>query len=398
MTIEDLRKSGLIAYEYVRGSHLYGLATETSDKDVGGVFICPKENLLGLRSKYVEQVMDKKGDTVFYEFGRWIELLLKSNPSVLESLFIPEECIIGEVHPAVKMIIENRDLFLSKECFKTHYGYAHGQIKKARGLNKKIVNPVSERKDVLDFCYTFRNQGSQPIKEYLKENYLDQKYCGLVNIPNMRDVYGVYYDWAAFFYFETSWKSGWESVPYPYNKFIKDQMEIARIKNRIMDKDFYGYEGIVHPDDLTKSNDIRLSSVHEGDKPICYLYFNKDGYASHCRDYKEYKEWEKNRNPVRYESNLGKNYDSKNMCHCMRLIRMAKELAQGKGFNVVRTEDRDFLLKIRNHGFEYNEIMNLLENEEKEMDKAIETCILREKIDYDKVNKLLIEAREKIYE
>ena len=201
-TIDYLRKSGLIAYEYRRGSHMYHLNTPTSDEDTGGVFICPPEMLEGLRSQYVEQVADEKNDTVFYEFGRWVELLIKSNPTALESLFAPEDCIIGPVHPAVQFILDHRDMFLSKECFKTFYGYAVSQIGKARGLNKKIVNPVTERKDILDFCYTFKNQGSYPIKDWLKDHKLDQKYCGLVNIPNMRDMYGVYYDFAAYFKFE----------------------------------------------------------------------------------------------------------------------------------------------------------------------------------------------------
>ena len=153
MTIEELRKSGWIAFEYIRGSHAYGLNTETSDEDHGGVFICPPEMLMGLRGQYIEQVADEKNDTVFYEFGRWIELLMKANPTALESLFIPERCIIGEVHPMIRYIMDHRDMFLSKECFKTLTGYATSQIGKARGLNKKIVNPVTERKGVLDFCF-----------------------------------------------------------------------------------------------------------------------------------------------------------------------------------------------------------------------------------------------------
>ena len=83
--------------------------------------------------------------------------------------------------------------------------------------------------------------------------------------------------------------------------------------------------------------------------------------------------------------------------HCMRLIRMAKEVAQGKGFNVVRTFDRDYLLDIRNHKFEYEEVMEQLEKEKAEMEAAITTCNLPEKVDYDTINNLLIEARNKIY-
>ena len=211
LTIEYLKKNNMIAYEYVRGSHAYGTNIETSDKDIGGVFICPEETLKGLRSGYVEQVADEKNDTVYYELGRWVELLMKSNPTALESLFIPEDCVIGEIHPAVQYILEHRDLFVTKECLNPLLGYSFNQIKKAKGLNKKINIPEDfQRRDILDFCYTFKKQGSQPIKDFLEENGLNQKYCGLVNIPNMRDVYGVYYDFAAYFKFEN----------FPYEDFI----------------------------------------------------------------------------------------------------------------------------------------------------------------------------------
>lgn len=408
VTIEELRNSGTIAYEYRRGSHMYHLNTPTSDEDFGGVYICPPEMLFGLRDRYVEIVKDEKSDTVFFEFGRWVELLLKSNPTVLEGLFAPKDCIIGNVHPVVQEIIDHRDMFISKECFKTFYGMAVSQIEKARGLKKKIVNPITERKDILDFCYTFKDQGSQPIKEWLAENGLDQKYCGLINVPNMPGVYGVYYDFAAYFHFENvswydvSFQSG--GVKYPYSKFINDgefgieiDGEAKDISERIGNKQFFGYAGIVHPDEILKSNDVRLSSIPKGETPICFMTYNKNGYESHCRDYKDYKEWEKERNPVRYESNLNHNYDGKSIMHAMRIIRMAKELAQGKDFNVVRDDDRDFLLSIRNHTYEYEDIMAQLEKEKQEMEEAMKTCTLPDKIDVDAVNELLYTIREKYY-
>ena len=397
MNINFVEKSGLLAYKYLRGSHSYHLNVETSDVDYGGVWICPMEMLFGLRSNYVEQVADEKNDVVYYEFGRWIELLLKSNPTALESLYVPKDCIIGDVHPAIQLILDNRDAFLSKECFNSFFGYANSQIVKARGLNKKIVNPVTERKDVLDFCYTFYNQGSQPIKDFLKEHNLDQRYCGLVNIPNMKDTYGVYYDFAAYFKFENiDVDNIAEITPYIYQIYGKKGLD--NILQRIDKKEFYKYGGIADPDNWSKSNTVRLSSIPKGESPICQMTFNKDAYVCHCRDYHDYKEWEKNRNPIRYESNLNKNYDSKNVCHCMRLIRMAKELAQGRGFNLARDNDRDYLLDIRNHKFEYEEIMTQLENEKKEMEEAIKTTTLPDKVDINFVNDLLIKSRKTIYQ
>lgn len=393
MTIEQLRENKLISYEYLRGSHMYGLNIPTSDKDYGGVFVCPKEQLYGLRSNYIEQVSDKKSDIVFYELGRWFELLTTANPTVLESLFAPENCII-QITPEIDYIRSKRDLFLSKKCFNTFYGYAVSQIQKARGLNKKIVNPIVERKDILDFCYTFKDQGSQPIKDFLNSYGLDQRYCGLVNIPNMKDVYAVFYDFAAFFTFsdkERRYQDAFEWLVKRNSKVLEN------VEKRIANKEFYGYSGIVEPEEISKSNSIRLSSIPKGEIPVCYMTYNQDGYTVHCKKYKEYKEWEAKRNPIRYESNLGHNYDAKNIMHCMRLIRMAKELAQGKGFNIVRTVDRDYLLAIRNHDFEYEDIIEQLEKEKLEMEEAIKHSTLPENINFNEINSLLINIRNSIY-
>ena len=417
-TIEYLRENGLIAYEYIRGSHAYGLNVATSDEDHGGVFIAPPEMIMGLRSQYVEQVADEKNDVVFYEFGRWIELILKANPTALESLFIPKDCIIGEVHPAVQYVIDHRDAFVSKECFNTFYGYAVSQIGKARGLNKKIVNPVEERKGVLDFCYVPYEQGTKKVENWLRDHGLKQKYCGLVALPNMHDAYGLYYDWGTHLICEygadlkngTNLDEVWDKLCKEGDAFeYVDGKDVQSFTDSLEDwaltsnystyrsqLDYIepcGFTGIVKED--ADSNEVRIQTVPKKQKPLIVMTYNKSGYESHCRDYHDYQEWKKNRNEVRYEGNLGHNYDAKNIMHCMRLIRMAKELAQGKGFNVRRTDDREYLLSIRNHKFEYEDIMAQVENEKREMEEAIKTCTLPEHIDIDEVNNLLIEARRK---
>lgn len=387
MTIDEVKEKGILAYEFVRGSTLYNTNIEgVSDVDYGGVYIAPTEMLLGLPENYEPQVSDEKHDTTYYELGRWVELLMKANPNALESLFIPSDKVVGDIHPAIQLIIDNRDLFVTKESFSSLTGYAVSQIKKCRGLNKKCVQPVLERKEVLDFCYTFKGQGSQSMKEFLAERGLNQKYCGLVNIPNMKDTYGVYYDFAAHHKFE------------PRNDTFADYVAslgtdfCGKIIKREDNKEFFGYSGIVHPDG--KSNEVRLSSIPKGEKPICFMTYNQNGYESHCRKYKEYQEWVEKRNPIRYESNLKSNYDCKNVMHCVRLLHMGRELAAGKGFNVVRTWDRELLLDIRNHMYEYEDIMTYIEKIFDEVQILMKTCTLPETVDKEKVNTLLVQARQ----
>ena len=386
-TVQEIENKGL-AYKFIRGSHLYGtnLPDGQSDVDFGGVYIADNETLMGLREYYEPQISDEKHDTTYYELGRWVELLMKANPNALESLFAPDEFIIGDIHPAVQLIRDNRDLFVTKECFNSLYGYGKSQIAKARGLNKKCVQPVLERKEVLDFCYTFEEQGSQPMKRFLAERGLDQKYCGLVNVPNMKDTYGVYYDFAAHHKFEPQ-NDTFAAYLAKFGTYF-----CGRITKREDNKEFFGYSGIVHPDG--KSNEVRLSSIPKCEVPICFMTYNQNGYESHCKKYKEYQEWVAKRNPVRYESNLKSNYDRKNMMHCVRLIHMGKELAEGKGFNVVRTWDREMLLDIRNNKYEYDEIIEYVEKLYKETDEMSKTCNLPDTVDKEKVHKLLIEARK----
>ena len=387
MNIQEVENK--LAYKFVRGSTLYNTNIETSDVDYGGVFILPNERLIGLPDFYQDQVSDEKHDTTYYEFNRWVELLMKANPNALESLFVPTDKVIGNIHPAVQLIIDNRDMFLTKECFKSLSGYAYAQIQKCRGLNKKCVQPVMEKKDVLDFCYTFKEQGSQPIKEFLAERGLDQKYCGLVNIPNMKDVYGVYYDFAAHWKFEET--NIYRLLTQAEKLGYTNTSDIESISNRYYDGVFFGYSGIVHPDG--KSNEVRLSSIPKGEIPICFMTYNQQGYESHCRKYKEYQEWVQKRNPARYESNLKSNYDVKNVAHCVRLLHMGLELAKGEGFNVVRTWDREMILDIRNHKYEYEEIIEYVEKVFAEMKELAEKCDLPETVDKQKVNELILQAR-----
>lgn len=415
MTIKDIENRGMIAYRHIAGSHSQNLYTEgVSDTDYRGVYFTDFTKLIGLGNDYEEEVSDEKHDETYYEFGKWMTLLSKGNPNALESLFVPEDMVSGDIHPAIQEVLKNRDKFLSKEVVKSLSGYAFNQIKKARSLGKKIVNPVTEKKDVLDFCYTFKNQGSQPIKEFLAENHLDQRYCGVVNIPNMKDTYGVYYDWAAYFNFENKFNEAEEDWfnDYRYNDDGKGhnlgkykpkwahRFSCAawdKIKERIKNKEFFHYSGIVYPEDIEKSNEIRLSSIPKGEKPICLMTYNKDAYTCHCREYKEYQEWVENRNQKRYSKAVEAGYNQKNMCHCIRLLTMAKEISEGKGFKLWRTDDRDFLMGIKNGDYTYEYLIDYAEKLLADVNENLQKSNLPDKVDKDFVNDLTIYCRAKYY-
>lgn len=407
-TFESIRQDGLLIYEYIRGSHAYGLQKPdgTSDIDTAGVYIEPIEQVLGMGIDFQEQVSDEKGDNVWYGLKKFMNLLLTSNPTVLESLFIPKDKILYE-HPVMTDIKQYRDKFITKECFKPFIGYAKTQILKARGLNKKIVNPVYHRLEPLDFAYTFYQQGSTKIKNWLEHRGLDQKYCGLVNMPNMHEVYGVYYDWGNHFENEGITIDDIEEAVYnerPDSKlhslgdFLREytNAESVREAYAFINPKPIGYKGMVGDDGM--SNELRLSSVSKGVKPICHMSYNKDGYTKHCKDYREYKDWEKYRNPERYRENItnNKGYDAKNMAHSVRLLHMGIEIAKTGIVNIDRTNiDRDFIMNIRLGKLPYDELISYLDSKKEEMDKAIEQSTIPDKIDTEFVNNILLSIRKK---
>lgn len=420
-TFDDVRNKGLLLFECKRGSHAFGLATEKSDVDTGGVYIAEPDVLFGIRNlenthtEYQSQIASAKNDDVWYELGTFMELLSKSNPTALELLFVPEDCILYE-HPIFHELRMKRNFFVSKDTIKVLSKYAMSQIRKARGLNKKIVNVVDERKTPIDFCFTFNDkQGTMPMANWLAERGLKQKYCGLNHLPNMDRFYGCFYDWQEHMHLD--WKDAdamWDeyirgdgqdkffewcrsNIPSMKGWIYASNEEYEAFKYTYEHAVPKGYHGIQREDGT--STEIRLDSIVKGDLPICHFGYNDDGFQTHCRQYKEYQEWKINRNQARYEGNLGHNYDSKNMCHTIRLLTMAHEIADGKGLILDRrvAGDRDYLLDIKNHKFEYEEVLAVADRLEDETVQLKDTCSLKDNVPFEEVDALLISLRKRFY-
>ena len=125
LTLEDLHTQNLILLEAVSGSRAYGLATPESDTDIKGVFYLPKFMFYGM--EYIPQISNETNDIVYYELGRFIELLLQSNPNTLELLASPSDCVR---YRSPLMDAFKTEWFISKTCQQSFAGYAYGQIKK----------------------------------------------------------------------------------------------------------------------------------------------------------------------------------------------------------------------------------------------------------------------------
>jgi len=353
----------------VRGSKAYGTQVPTSDTDYAGVYIQPIEDILGFG--YKEQINDDKNDTVFYEIRRFLELLASNNPTILELLNTPEDCVIYK-HPAFSRILSYQDQFLTKICAKSFGGYAIQQIKKAKGQDKKQnwEKDKVTRKTPLDFCYLHLREKSIPLADYFESKGYDQKYAGLSKVPHSRDTYALFYD----------------------RLFSLLGDKINQTSNKPI-----GFKGVAFED----SNDIRLSSIPidtPDDYFIGYVSYNKDGYTTHCNDYKSYQTWLENKNEQRWVDvkSHGQKIDGKNMMHCRRLLEMAREIAQGKGI-IVRRENAQELIAIRKGEVDLESLIQQAENDIQEIDQLFKESNLPDSVDKDLVNSILINIREEFY-
>jgi uncharacterized protein len=304
-----------ILLAYARGSQMYGTATETSDVDISFVYKQPLDVIL--KTDYVPYIdLDGKGNVVGYEIQRYIELLTLNNPNILESLDIPDDCLIYK-HESMDLFTQED--WVTKLTEKTILGYADSQIKKATGLNKNMNNPQPvERKSILDFCYIVKGTDSIPLMEWIGDYPDELKTAGLVKVPNGKGIYALYLD------FDSE----------------------------------YNFRGLIKDNDSTQ---LRLSEIPKEfaeKNPSHVLWYNLDGFEVHCKQHKAYWDWVEKRNEERHKTNVahGKNYDSKNMMHLFRLLEMAFIIAT-TGRIVTRTDDPEWLLEIREGKLNYDNLM-----------------------------------------
>lgn len=334
-TEKKVRATGTLVFKVISGSTSFGLNTPTSDIDIRGVYILPWEDRI--RQDAVDQIADGTNDETYWEISKFFYELSKANPQALEMLYSPDECILEGKEYLYKIRAEMN--FVTRRCEKTFVEYAKGQIARARGLNKKVFNPQAAfAPKVLDFCYVAMPNGTAaPVKEWLKthenDDYgSDQKWYSLAAIDHIDMGYAIY-----------------------------GQPKAERDVQGLTEHEWRWAYGIVR--DENTSGDIQLNSIPKGKPVLAFMFYNKNAYSKACKEHAEFKEWEKKRNPERYETTLahGQGYDAKNMMHCIRLLFTARDIAMTHRVVVSRKNERDFLLNIKQGGWSYDDALSYAE-------------------------------------
>ena len=333
----DLHIPGHIILSALAGSHSYGLNVASSDEDFRGVFVADKHSFYA--GNFPAEVSDKSNDQSYFELSKFAHLLSKNNPTVLEFLNFPERCI-REKHPIFSLFMEED--FLTKQCQNSYVGYALGQIRKAYNLKKRISFPDKEKKkSFLDFC------------SVLKDGQL---------------------------------------IPFNESGILNSGISVSELLNQ---KDVYALWKSDSADSLALNSDHYFQNKKEGSVLIGYLVFDKQAYAKYSREYRSFFKWKDDRVKFGYSRGEGE-YDGKFLMHTFRLLYTAKDIAT-KGEIILKRPEKEHLLNIRNHKFEFNGLIKEAEDLVEEVRYLFGKSDLPDEVDSQKVAGIVNEIREEFY-
>jgi len=160
-------------YLTMMGSIVYGCSSDTSDVDIYGFCIPPKDIIFphlageimgfGRQHKRFDQWqkhhVDDKEQGVQFDFQifsivKYFHLLMQNNPHVIDSLFVPQRCVLHCTQIGT-MVREKRQMFLHKGAWHRFKGYAYSQLKKAKNKEPEGKRKAAVEKFGYDpkFCY-----------------------------------------------------------------------------------------------------------------------------------------------------------------------------------------------------------------------------------------------------
>lgn len=117
------------------GSYAYGTNLPGSDLDVRGIAVAPRKFYTGFANRFEQLESLKPIDMVVFEIQKFFRLASKCNPNALEIIFSnPRDHLL--VTPYGQMILDQKELFLSRQAKDTFVGYALGQL---RRLTSKVI-------------------------------------------------------------------------------------------------------------------------------------------------------------------------------------------------------------------------------------------------------------------
>lgn len=147
-----------VCYETLMGSVAYAVSNDTSDSDVYGICLPPKELVFphlageipgfGRQRKRFEswqqhhiRALDKQWDFQIYGIVMFFHLAMENNPNIIDAMFTPRRCVLSSTQIG-EYIREHRRDFLHRGSWHKFKGYAYSQLNK---IKTKQQDPTSTR-------------------------------------------------------------------------------------------------------------------------------------------------------------------------------------------------------------------------------------------------------------
>ena len=138
------------------------------DKDTMAVCVPTEEYYLGLKDFHKTGTLEIKRnewDIVCYEAKKFIRLLKMGNPNVISLLWLDATYYI-DIQPEGQLLIDNRDLFMSKLIYKSFIGYAHGQLH--RMTHQQCLGHMGDKRKKLVEKYGYDTKNASHLIRLLR--------------------------------------------------------------------------------------------------------------------------------------------------------------------------------------------------------------------------------------
>ena len=126
------------------------------DKDIFGIVIPTIEYFFGLKEFEQFEKKQEYWDVVIYDFRKFIRLLTKANPNVMQILWTSEKHILKSTWQFAE-ILKNKSLFIHRGLYKSFCGYAYGQLHKMEKMAYNGYMGEKRKKLVEQFGYDCKN-------------------------------------------------------------------------------------------------------------------------------------------------------------------------------------------------------------------------------------------------
>jgi len=139
-------------YVTVVGSHLYGMNTPTSDRDIKGICFEDTDAIIGLKTFEQQETKNNaedgpdKVEGQIYSVMKYVGMCMKGNPTAIEVVFAPDKFHIFNTEIGKEICQFLRDNMLTQRLFPAYSAYHRAQLHKMQSMTRigKRANEVTE--------------------------------------------------------------------------------------------------------------------------------------------------------------------------------------------------------------------------------------------------------------